>query len=235
MSVVLVEIRDVLGEAMRQSPPGHPHVGSEHLALVAWEGPDGLAAIARDAGVDALRLASTIRNCCTDTLDRPMTSEPPITARTAAAAAMASQIAMADGLAEIGSGHLLLALLEEPGAIAWRGVRLGGLTLTGVYDGVMARRTSPPPAPGPRAMSALMSELRWPLETWRHLTRLSLDGPDEVEAVRLQARGARSYLADLATLGGRRGLLRAGEVVALTGPDADVAVAAAGLAFERAA
>ena len=60
--------------------------------------------------------------------------------RTATAAALASQIAVADGATAIGPGHLILALLDDPGAIAWRGVRA---------DPSRASARSPPLRRGP--------------------------------------------------------------------------------------
>lgn len=225
----LVEIRDVLAAAMALSPRNHPHVGSEHLALVAWEGPGGFAEIARDNGVDALRLASILGNCCPDRLERPVGVEPAITVRTATAVAVASQIAMADGAPSITPGHLILALLEDPGAIAWRGVRLAGLTLAQVYDGVLARRVGPPPAPGPLAAARLFRELEGPVNAWLGLSKLAAPGPDDSSAAR-QAVAARAYAVDLAALGGRRGLLRPPEVATICGAEPDVAFEACRLA-----
>jgi hypothetical protein len=132
---------------------------------------------------------------------------------------------MADRATEIGSGHILLALLEEPGAIAWRGVRLGGLRFAQVYDGVVARRKTPPPAPGPRALQTLIYALNMPLAAWLGYTELAAQGEGEPADDGYIA-AARAAVADLAALGGSRGLLRPAEVFALTGRDPDVAGAA---------
>lgn len=228
----LVDIREVLATAAAVSPANHPHIGSEHLALAAWAGEGGLADIARERGVDAIRLSSILANCCPDRLERPAGVEPAITARTAAALALASQIAMADGSPSIRPGDIILALLDDPGAIAWRGVRQAGLTLVEVYDAVAARRGSPPPCPSSRSAACLFRELEGPLNAWLGYSTIVDRSPEDAQAARY-AHAARAYATDLALLGGRRGILGPGEVTAICSGTADVAFEACRMAFRQ--
>ena len=42
----------------------HPHIGSEHLALLALGGPDGIEAMANEAGLDATVIRAALEGCC---------------------------------------------------------------------------------------------------------------------------------------------------------------------------
>lgn len=137
----LIDVMPVLRAACAQAiEAGHPHIGSEQLALLALPGPDGLEAIAREAGVDPTSAAS-VRTCCTSRLGAGEAArEPRITPRTARLCAFAAQLALLDGSTSIDPLHLAAALLEEPGAVAWAGLRAAGITPDIVLSGILRRR-----------------------------------------------------------------------------------------------
>jgi CheY-like chemotaxis protein len=102
----------------------HPHVGPEHLALMALDGPDGFKAVASRAGVDPSKLAKVLANCCPDTDD---VGNAEATDSTISVLARAAQLARLEGSQRIRSGHLVVALLQEPNAILWIGLTALGL------------------------------------------------------------------------------------------------------------
>ena len=140
-SASLVDTGPMLRAAVRLAMPGrHPHVGSEHIALLAIDGPDGIGAFAEEAGLRARAVQFALFGCCSSApVPRATDDEPGITPRSVGLLATAAQAAAAAGHAEIGPPHLAVALLTEPGAIAWSGLRAGGATLEVVLDG-LARR-----------------------------------------------------------------------------------------------
>jgi ATP-dependent Clp protease ATP-binding subunit ClpA len=97
----------------------HPHVGLEHVAMVALEGPDGLRAIAARAGVSPSRLATVLAECCPDP---DGIGHPDATDATLSVLARAGQLAHLDGSTRIGSRHLVAALVHESAATLWIGL-----------------------------------------------------------------------------------------------------------------
>jgi ATP-dependent Clp protease ATP-binding subunit ClpA len=138
----LVDVHPVLREACAEAMrTGHPHVGSEHLALIALSGPDGLLAMAAEAGVDALNVKQCLLDCCHDAVgSTDRATEPRITPRTSRMVAGAAQMALLDGSEQIGPIHLAATLLLEPGAIAWTGLVAAGITPAMVYAGLERRQ-----------------------------------------------------------------------------------------------
>ena len=232
ITTALFDVRDVLRLAAAHSPPGHPHIGSEHLALAAMEGPAGLWAIAADAGLDRELIAPALAACCSDHVARSIPGTPAITPRTASIAATAAQLAWADGAAEIESPHLLRALLEEPGAIAWWGLRQAGITPAMVFDGLVRRRAAPWPSPARAVLSRLLGAMTAPLLAWGAFAALfAQEGDPEFEATAL---AQRQVVRDLVALGERLCVLAPKEVADLAGTDAKVAHRTYGAALERA-
>lgn len=130
--------REACAEAMRT---GHPHIGSEHLALLALPGPDGLLAMAAEAGVSASDAAQRLLACCHDAVGATdKATEPRITPRTARMVAGAAQLAILDRSWQIGPMHLAAALFLEPGAVAWTGLVAAGITPAMVFAGLERRR-----------------------------------------------------------------------------------------------
>ena len=102
----------------------HPHVGSEHVALAALDGPGGFAEIATRAGLDPAGLRPAVGACCT----RPLSSgEPGLTFRTATLVAVAAQFALLDASRAVRPSDLVAALLGAPRAMAWAGLTVAGL------------------------------------------------------------------------------------------------------------
>jgi len=102
----------------------HPHVGSEHVALAALDGPGGFAEIATRAGLDPAGLRPALGACCPS----PMTmGEPGLTFRTAALVAVAAQFALLDRSQAVRPSDLVAALVGAPRAMAWAGLTVAGL------------------------------------------------------------------------------------------------------------
>jgi hypothetical protein len=102
----------------------HPHVGSEHVALAALDGPGGFAEIAARAGLDPAGLRPALQACCT----RPLSGgEPGLTFRTATLVAIAAQFALLDRSRTVRPSDLVAALLGAPQAMAWAGLTVAGL------------------------------------------------------------------------------------------------------------
>jgi len=224
----LIDVRDVLRLAASHSPEGHPHIGSEHVALAALDGPRGLRSIATDAGLDPDRITPALLGCCTDQIERSL-DHPEITPRTAVMAALAAQAAWADGAPKIGSEHLLRALLEEPGAIAWAGLRAAGLTPAIIFDALVRDRDRPWPNPSRDVLPSLLAASHSALVAWQGYTMLaeregSADYRDAIGA-------ARSMVRDMAALGLRLGVLDSAEVEDMSSVDP----ARASAAYSRAA
>jgi hypothetical protein len=228
----LLDVRDVLRLASARSPADHPHVGSEHLALAALDGRSGLWAIATDAGIDRDLIAPALTACCTDHVVRGNDLGQAITPRTAAIVATAAQLAWADGAAEIDASHLLRALLEEPGAVAWWGLRQAGVTPAMVFDGLVRRREGPWPSPCRATLSRLLDALTAPLLAWAAFESLfAQDGNQEHAAT---AAAQRQVVCDLAALGQRLCVLTPDEVADLSSETPLIAHRAFRIAKERA-
>lgn len=104
----------------------HLHVGSEHVALAALGGPDGLEAMAAKVGLDPRTLRPALETCCLT----PPVAEPAkahLTPRVAAIVAVAAQLAQAEGVSEIRARHLVGGLFLHPDCIAWRALASVGL------------------------------------------------------------------------------------------------------------
>jgi CheY-like chemotaxis protein len=104
----------------------HGHVGSEHVALAAIDGPGGLADLARSAGRDPAGLRSALEQCCRRP---PAYAEPGLTPRVAVMLSIASQLASRQGTDDIRPEHLIAALLTAPSCAAWGGLTAAGLDL----------------------------------------------------------------------------------------------------------
>jgi ATP-dependent Clp protease ATP-binding subunit ClpA len=115
----------------------HPHIGSEHLALLALDGPDGIEAMAIESGLDASAIRAAIEACCDAA---PTDDEPVVTPRTARMVAFASQIALIEHAPEIRPVDLIAVLLNDPGAIAWRGLMAAGVGPDVLSSGMTRRR-----------------------------------------------------------------------------------------------
>lgn len=140
----LVDPMPVLGRAYREAQrTHHEHVGSEHLALAALGGDDGLEAIARAVGTDPAAVRPALEGCCTMTVEL---ERPTITPRTARMLALAPQMALVDGSGTIASRHLVMVLLGHPSVMAWRGLLAAGLDPQLVSVG-LARVTGSAPEP----------------------------------------------------------------------------------------
>lgn len=103
---------------------GDPHVGSEHLALAAIEGPGGLREIAARAGVDPDQLPRALAGCCPHP---KVTGDAGATFRVARLVAIASHMASIEDCCDVQPRHLVQALLTTPIAVAWRGLAAAGL------------------------------------------------------------------------------------------------------------
>jgi ATP-dependent Clp protease ATP-binding subunit ClpA len=103
---------------------GDPHVGSEHLALAALDGPSGLHEIAAAAGVAPELLRDALLTCCPHP---KVAGEAGATVRVTRLVAIATHAAMTEGSRQVESRHLVRALLAAPGAVAWTGLASAGL------------------------------------------------------------------------------------------------------------
>jgi ATP-dependent Clp protease ATP-binding subunit ClpA len=115
----------------------HPHIGSEHLALLALGGPDGIEAMAIEGGLDATKIRAAIEACCDAT---PIDGEPAVTPRTARMLAFAAQVALVEHAPEIRAVDLIAVFLNDPGAIAWRGLMTAGVGPDILASGLSRRR-----------------------------------------------------------------------------------------------
>ena len=102
----------------------HPHVGSEHVALAALDGPGGFAEIAVQARLDPAGLRPSLLNCCSRP---PRDGEVGLTSRAATLVAVAAQFALLDGSRAIRPCDLVAALMGAPQAMAWAGLTAAGL------------------------------------------------------------------------------------------------------------
>jgi ATP-dependent Clp protease ATP-binding subunit ClpA len=143
--VALVDVLPVLricaAEAARTA---HEHIGTEHLALAAMDGPDGLASIARAAGVDPVPLRALLSTCCVHARLGACDDEPRATPRVVRMLAVAAQMALLEREPAIRARHLVAVLLGEPGAVAWQGLCAAGLDPVTVRAGVLALAGSGP-------------------------------------------------------------------------------------------
>jgi ATP-dependent Clp protease ATP-binding subunit ClpA len=122
----------------------HPHIGSEHLALLALGGPDGIEAMANEAGLDATVIRAALERCCEAT---PIDGEPAITPRTARMLAFAAQVALIERAPEIRPVDLIAVFLNDPGAVAWRGLMAVGVGPDILASGISRRRGTDPRGP----------------------------------------------------------------------------------------
>jgi len=106
---------------------GHPHVGSEHVALAALNGPGGFAEIAALARLDPAGLRPALLACCTTPASDGEQGERGLTFRTATLVAVAAQLAGLDQAPTVRPSDLVAALLGTPHAMAWAGLTAAGL------------------------------------------------------------------------------------------------------------
>ena len=106
---------------------GHPHVGSEHVALAALNGPGGFSEIATRARLDPAGLRPALLACCTTPASDGEHGERGLTFRTATLMAVAAQLAVLDQAPAVRPGDLVAALLGTPHAMAWAGLTAAGL------------------------------------------------------------------------------------------------------------
>jgi ATP-dependent Clp protease ATP-binding subunit ClpA len=121
----------------------HPHIGSEHLALLALSGSDGIEAMAIEGGLDASVIRAAIETCCDAA---PGDTEPVVTPRTARTMAFAAQVALIEHAPEIRPVDVIAVLLNDPGAIAWRGLMTAGVGPEVLAAGLTRRRGTDPGA-----------------------------------------------------------------------------------------
>jgi ATP-dependent Clp protease ATP-binding subunit ClpA len=122
----------------------HPHIGSEHLALLALGGADGIEAMAIESDLDATVIRGAIEACCDAA---PVDGEPAVTPRTARMLAFAAQVALVEQAPEIRPVDLIAVLLNDPGAIAWRGLMTAGVGPDVLVSGLSRRSLVGPHAP----------------------------------------------------------------------------------------
>jgi ATP-dependent Clp protease ATP-binding subunit ClpA len=126
----------LLAAAEEARRTAHPHIGSEHLALLALGGPDGIEAMAAEGGLDASVIRAALEACCEA---EPVTREAAITPRTARILAYAAQLALVARAPEIRPIDLIMVLLNDPLAIAWRGLLNAGISPDILASGVNRR------------------------------------------------------------------------------------------------
>ncbi len=123
--------RPALGAMFHEArAANHPHVGSEHVALAALDGPGGFVEIAVHARLDPAGLRPSLLNCCTWP---PRDGEIGLTSRATTLVAIAAQFALLDGSRAVRPCDLVAALTGAPQAMAW-----AGLTATGLDYGLVA-------------------------------------------------------------------------------------------------
>jgi hypothetical protein len=235
----IVDITPVLRAAVAIAiADHHAHVGSEHLAILALDGPDGINAMAREAGIDPSSLPTTLRSNCNEPAgtDDP---EPRATPRTARMLSVAAQRAAMDGAEAISPIHLASSLLDELGAVAWRGLGAVNITPIVLLDGMERRdgtNRSLIPSPTSAGARTLLHELNNWLSGWNGFTAL-LGQPHESESDQESAREAmvnyQAAVRRITSVGFRMGYFSFDEFSALTGDDARVAQAAFVQAVER--
>jgi len=118
-------------------------VGSEHVALLAVGGPDGLAAL---AGLPEHVVAAALRTqCC---LAHPRRDPPVSNGRATHIIQTAIAIAEAHGRDMPAPGDVVSALLKEPRAYAWTALLAIGVTSVSVEAAIASRpeRTAHPTA-----------------------------------------------------------------------------------------
>lgn len=127
--------RPLLATMFREADiAGHPHVGTEHVALAEIDGPGGFAEIAALAGLDPARLRPALLGCCSTPAPA---DERGLTMRAATLVSVASQLACRDRAPFPRPVDLVVALLGTPQAMAWAGLAAAGLDprlVAGVRD-----------------------------------------------------------------------------------------------------
>lgn len=121
---------------------GSSHVGSEHVAMAAVDGPGGLADL---SGLSAAELAQALATPCGH---HPTAYFA--TPRASRLAETAVRLAEIRGHPAPDASDLVMALLNEPGCVAWQSLAAVGVTERGIEQEVR-RRAGPaqPPAPQP--------------------------------------------------------------------------------------
>ena len=105
---------------------GHAYIGSEHLLLGLAEVPGSTAGrILGEAGLDASALTQAVMRLAGAGApeERPFQG---LTARCRRIVGLAAGAALRQGQARVGTGHLLLGILHEPGSTAARALVLNG-------------------------------------------------------------------------------------------------------------
>ncbi len=117
----------------------HPHVGSEHLALLALDGPHGIEAMAAEAGIDVAGIRPALEGCC---ISPKRDAEPAVTLRLVRLLAFAAQLALGERSSAIRPIDLVMVLIADQQAAAWAGLRSAGVTPDVLMAG-LARRAMP--------------------------------------------------------------------------------------------
>ena len=137
---VLADPGRVLSAMMREArSTGHPHVGTEHIALAALEGPGGFHELATSSGLDPKALRPSLVACCVEPASR---REPGLTSRAAGILAVAAQLAVLDGASEVRSRDLVAALITVSNATAWAGLASAGLDRSLVIEALLVASQS---------------------------------------------------------------------------------------------
>jgi hypothetical protein len=228
----IVDITPVLREAVAIAiADHHAHVGSEHLAILALDGPDGINAMAREAGLDPSSLPMTLRSNCNETAGAG-DPEPRATPRTARMLSVAAQRAAMDGAEAISPIHLASSLLDELGAVAWHGLGAVNVTPIVLLDGIERRdgtNGSLIPAPSSAGARYLLHELNNLLVAWMGYAEFleRSDDDPELDAESFRAAIVRIQVAvrRVTAVGFRLGYFSFDEFSALTGEDAPAAQA----------
>lgn len=203
----------------------HPHVGSEHIGLLAMAGSGGLAAIAAAEGIVAAAVGRSLASCCSV---RPSAigsmADPHLTPRAIRLIAVSSQLAGADGSPTIEAVHLTRALLEEPDSIAWRGLLRARLTPIQVLDSLHRKRQASSemtflPSTSGRLFRALEQSIVI-LGSELNLQRVA---PTERRSGSRRVAEARSALEAFANFGLRLGYVSPAQLEAMSRGDPDEA------------
>ena len=143
----LVDVLLVLAWCTRAASEANPsHVGTEHLALAALDGPDGLGAVAALLGVDPETVRARLLSVCTESRVGACDDEPRATPRVVRMLAGAAQLALLNGEPQVRPRHLVTMLLSDTGSVAWSALRAAGLAPDTVASAVATMQGLPVPA-----------------------------------------------------------------------------------------
>jgi ATP-dependent Clp protease ATP-binding subunit ClpA len=138
----LVDVMPVLAWCTRAAQrASHPHVGTEHLALAALDGPGGLGEIARLVGVDPADVRARLETVCTESRLGACDDEARATPRVVRMLAGVAQLALLEGEPRVLPRHLVAMLLSDTGSVAWAALRAAGLPPEVVGSAVRVDRT----------------------------------------------------------------------------------------------